>query len=219
MANWKRRIAKESLLLLLVVILVGLFGYVLMVTTYWVEQKKYTEKMVQLVRGKLGKWNPEKVTPKIYPKIKALQKWNKDPEFKKLRDSEKIRRYTNYFNQELADKEFFQFSPEEQTRIRNNFFKANIPALTSEIIGTFKKVFPKYSAWSNEDLERRLPELDYKEFPFAPSGVSEAGLFFPIYLALFSYLLVLFIRTIKQLRNKGSSHYTPPGKKRNPQKN
>jgi hypothetical protein len=208
MANWKRRITKELLLSLFVIILVGLVGYVLMLTTYWVEHKKYTEKMVQLVRDKLGKWNPEEVTPKTYPEIKALQKWSKDPEFKKLPASEKIRRYTNYFNQKLADKEFFQFSPEEQTRIRNNFFKANIPDLTSEIIGTFKRAFPKYSAWSNEDLEERLPELDYREFPFLPLSISEKGLFFPIYLAIFSYLLFLFMRSIicsiKQVRSKAS---------------
>jgi len=202
MVNWQKRIAKESLLFLVVVCIAALAGYALMATRYWVEQREYGEQMVQLVRSKLGKWNPEKVTPKIYPRIEALQEWSKNPEFKKLPDNEKIGKYANYFNQTLADTEFFQLPPEEQTRIRNNFLRANIPELTSEIIGTFKKVFPKYSGWPDEDLQRRLPELDYKEFPFAPIGVSDEGLFFPTCLAVLSYVLVIFIRTVNRLKNK-----------------
>jgi hypothetical protein len=205
MATWQETMRKEVVFFSLVITSVGLVGYVLVFAAHWVEQKRYKMEMVQFVRGNLEKWNPAETTLKTYPRVEALQGWNEDPEFKELQDSEKMARYNHYFNENLADREFFQLPPEEQTRIKNNFFRANIPDLASGIIKMFKEAFPQYSDWSNEDLKRRLPELNYEGVPFPPSGVSRERLFFPTYIALFSYVLVLSIRKLKTLRTKRRS--------------
>jgi len=195
LGNWKKKIAKEGLVVLAFVIFLGLIAYLLPETFSWLEERIYTIKMELLVKSRLNEWKPEEVATKNYPQIKALQQWNKDPEFRKLSGSERLQKYTEYFNQKLADEEFFKLPPEEQTRIRNNFFKSNIPDVTAGIIGTFKRVFPEYADWSDEDLERRLPELDYKDFPFPPSGVN-GGLLVLIYCALFLYLLIVLVRLV-----------------------
>lgn len=176
MANWKRRVAKEWLIFLCTIVLVGPVSCGAFYVKYRVDnkqyEKEYEKEVTKWVKANLGDWKPEDVrevapTKSTLEYEEVLEALKKAHEMGNVEDVIKLA--------QIADK------------LRK---------------GQIRQPKEKTSGIGPDKRNKRLPDLDYRSFPDKPKSSFDTFETTFITLApstsliVLAYLLLLFIRSI-----------------------